>query len=142
VTSPDGHRVTSLVERLSSALQTGPALRLAVLFGSRATGRERADSDVDIGILPEDGELDLGRELELAAKLSSAAGVEVDLVRLDKDDPLLGREVALHGLCLFEAAPGAFATYRAVAMSRWIDFDETMAPHRAHFLRRVASTVA
>jgi hypothetical protein len=63
---------------------------------------------------------------------------EVDLFRLDGDDPLLGREVATHGICLFEAEAGAFAAYRASAASRWIEFDETIAPHRNAFLRRLA----
>jgi hypothetical protein len=78
-------------------------------------------------------------ELALAAALSEAAGAEVDLVRLDVDAPQLGAEVARTGLCLFEAAPGTFAAFRAEAIARWIDFEETMAPHRAVFLRRLAA---
>jgi predicted RNA polymerase sigma factor len=61
---------------------------------------------------------------------------EVDLVRLG-EAPLLDAEVARDGVCLTEAAPGVFAAFRADAMSRWIDFDETLAPHRARFLQRV-----
>jgi predicted nucleotidyltransferase len=128
----------ALRERLVRALASGPALRLAVLFGSRATGRARADSDFDVGIVPVDAALPLNRELALAASLSGAVSAEVDVVRLDDDAPLLGAEVARSGVCLFEAAPGAFAAYRADAMSRWIDFEETIAPHRATFLRRLA----
>jgi predicted nucleotidyltransferase len=112
---------------------------LAVLFGSRATGRARTASDFDIAILPVDPELSLHDELALAASLSAAASAEVDLVRLDDDAPLLGAEVARTGVCLLEAAPGTFAAYRASAMSRWIDFDATIAPHRARFLRRLAA---
>jgi predicted nucleotidyltransferase len=37
-------------DRLRAALAGGPPLRLAVLFGSRATGRARAGSDFDVGI--------------------------------------------------------------------------------------------
>jgi len=130
----------ALVDRLRLALEGGPALRLAVLFGSRARGSARARSDVDVGILPVDPQLRLTAELELAARLSGAVGVEVDVVRLDEASPLLGREIARDGVALFEDAPGAFAAYRADAMSRWIDFDEIVAPHRARFLRHLAST--
>jgi len=125
---------------LRRALAGGPPLVLAVLFGSRATGRASARSDVDIGIVPIDPGLPLAAELRLAADLSGAARAEVDLVRLDRDDPLTGREVALHGVCLFEAAPGLFAAYRARAMSDWIDFDETIGPHRDRFVRRLAGS--
>jgi hypothetical protein len=128
----------ALHERLRVPLRDGPPLRLAVLFGSRAKGGAKTGSDVDIGIVPGDPALALREELALAAALSAAAGEEVDLVRLDRDDLLLGREIAQTGACLFEAAPGVFSAYRATAMSRWIDFEETLAPHRANFLRRLA----
>jgi predicted nucleotidyltransferase len=127
-------------ERLRSALEAGPRLRLAVLFGSRATGVARVGSDYDIGVLPVDPDLSLHEELLLASALSAAVGAEVDVVRLDGDAPQLGAEVARHGVCLLEATPGSFAAYRAGAISRWIDFEEAIAPHRAHFLRRLAQS--
>jgi len=123
-------------------IRIGPPLRLAVLFGSRATGSATPGSDVDVGILPRDASRPLHEELALAAAISQAAGAEADLVRLDRDDPLLGREVAQTGLCVYESEPGAFAAYRATAMSCWIDFNETFAPHQARFLRSLARTVA
>lgn len=113
-------------------------MRLAVLFGSRAVGKARSDSDFDVGIIPIDPELALSDELALAAGLSGVMGTEVDVVRLDRDDVFLGREVARVGVCLFEVEPGVFSAYRATAMSHWIDFDETIAPHRELFLRRIA----
>ena len=91
-----------------------------------------------MGIVPVDPDLALSEELALASSLSGAVSAEVDLVRLDQDNPLLGAEVARSGVCLFEEAPGTFAGYRANAMSTWIDFEWTMAPHRAQFLRRLA----
>lgn len=119
------------------ALAHGPPLRLAALFGSHATGRAGSASDFDVGIFPVDPQLSLHDELTLAASLSAAVSTEVDLVRLD-DEPLLGAEVARTGICLLEAAPGVFAAYRADAISRWLDFEGTVAPHRARFLRRLA----
>jgi hypothetical protein len=40
---------------------------------------------------------------------------------------------------LFEEAPGLFTAYRARALSTWLDFDETIAPHRERFLKKLAS---
>jgi uncharacterized protein len=128
----------ALLAALRRVLAEGPPLALAVLFGSRATGRATPRSDVDIGIIPADPALSLADELLLTSDLSGATGTEVDLVRLDREDPLTGRAVALDGVCLFEAAPGLFAAYRARAVSHWIDFEETIAPHRDRFLRRLA----
>ena len=128
----------TLLESLRATLKAGPSLRLAILFGSRATGRAREGSDFDVGIVPVDPGLPLGQELALAAALSAAVASEVDVVRLDGDCPLLAAEAAREGVCLLEAAPGVFAAFRADAMSRWIDFEDTIAPHRARFLRRLA----
>jgi uncharacterized protein len=130
----------AVLARLGAALAESSLVDLAVLFGSRARGTARTSSDYDIGVLPRAANILLKAELELAARLSSLAEAEVELVRLDGDDPLLGREVAVHGICLFEAEPGRFAAYRAAAASRWIDFDETIAPYRHAFLRRLAGT--
>jgi predicted nucleotidyltransferase len=129
----------ALRARLGAALAEGPPLRLAVLFGSRATGRARAGSDVDVGIIPVDAALSLHDELALASALSALSKTEVDIVRLDDTAPLLGAEIARDGVCLFEESPGVFAAFRAQAISRWIEFDDTIAPHRARFLRRLSS---
>jgi uncharacterized protein len=137
---PDTLVIVSSREITLSVLREALAnadVRLAILFGSQATGRARSDSDFDIGIVPF-GEMSIASELALASQLSGLVSAEVDLVRLDRDNPLLGREVAQTGICLHEAIPGQFAAFRARAMSEWIDFDTTMAPHRAHKLKRWA----
>ena len=127
-----------LISRLRSAIAAGPPLRLVVLFGSRARGTAREESDADVAIFPE-GVLSLEAELKLAAALSGASRLEVDLVRLDRADPLLAREAARTGIAVFEARPGEFSAFRANAISAWLDFDETIAPHRARFLARIAA---
>jgi predicted nucleotidyltransferase len=129
--------VDDVIAKLRAALVAGPRLRLAVLFGSQATGRARAESDVDVGIIPS-APMSLAEELALAATLSKAVGAQVDLVRLDRDEPLVGREAALHGKPIFEERAGVFAAFRADAVSAWIDFDETVSPHRRRFLERLA----
>jgi predicted nucleotidyltransferase len=88
------------IERLRVHFAGCPGIRLAVLFGSRASGAPRPASDYDIGILPRDPELSLSDELRLGSALSALVAREVDLVRLDRDDPLLGHEVAMVGILL------------------------------------------
>lgn len=127
-----------LLQRLRGALGKGPPLRLAVLFGSRARGGERPDSDVDVGIVPLDPGVPLQAELNLQRQLSEAAQLEVDLVRLDGEDLLLAREAAVHGVAIYESQAGAFARFRANAVSAWLDFETSLAPARARWLSRVA----
>ena len=66
------------VARLRQELRTEPSVRLAVLFGSSARGREHRRSDVDLLV-----ELDApsrDRLARLEERLSSAAGRNVQLV--------------------------------------------------------------
>jgi len=45
----------------------------------------------------------------------------VDLANVHHAFPLLLREVALHGLPLYEATPGAFAGLQLAALGRYMD---------------------
>ena len=104
------------------AIGTGPPLRLAVIFGSVARGTARADSDVDIGIVPVDIDLSLHDETRLQLSLEAALGRPVDLVRLDRASSLLLGECARDGKLLFEAKPGDFVIFRARATGEWLEF--------------------
>jgi predicted nucleotidyltransferase len=76
-------------------------IRLAILFGSPATGRASSGSDFDVGVLAS-LEVPLAAELELASRISAVTRTEVDIVRLDSAEPLVAREVALHGVLIHE----------------------------------------
>ena len=123
----------SVVESLRKALDGRKDVRLALLFGSRARGRARPDSDADVAVLGKD--LDL---LELAADLSEAAGVEVDVVSLkDPGFPLLNA-LLQDSIVLHEGERGAAAAWRSRA---WLEA-ETDRPWfermRDSFLRHLA----
>ena len=91
---------TAIQAKLREILQHGPPLRLAILFGSRARGNARPDSDVDIAILPADPAFSLSQELALAGELEQAVGAPVDLVRLDQARPALRWRVARDAVVL------------------------------------------
>ena len=89
-----------LLERLRQALARGPKLRLAILFGSRARGGARPDSDVDIAILPASSDLSLMNENRLGAELERAAGAPVDMIRIDEAPAALRWRIARDGVVL------------------------------------------
>lgn len=66
------------------------------LFGSKAAGRERPDSDLDLACLfrdrPEPEEL-----LEIRAEAEALVGRPVDVVDLDEASPILAWQVLKHG---------------------------------------------
>lgn len=122
-----------VVVALRKALRGRKDVRLALLFGSRARGRARPDSDADVAVLGRD--LDL---LSLASDLSHAAGVEVDIVNLkDPGFPLLN-VLLRDGIVLHEGERGSAASWRSRA---WLEA-ETDRPGfermRDSFLRHMA----
>src|SRR5919107_1423503 len=122
-----------VIEALREALCGRKDVRLALLFGSRARGRARPDSDADVAVLGKS--LDL---LRLASDLSDAAGVEVDVVSLEDPGYPLLNVVLRDGLLLHEGERGVAAAWRARA---WLQA-ETDRPWfermRDAFLRRLA----
>ena len=100
-----------IVEALRKALRGREDVRLALLFGSRARGRARPDSDADVAVLGKDLNL-----LKLAADLSHAAGVEVDVVSLaDPGYPLLNA-LLRDSIVLHEGERHAASAWRSRAL--------------------------
>ncbi|RLB51743.1 MAG: hypothetical protein DRJ42_16290 [Deltaproteobacteria bacterium] len=83
-------------------------VRLALLFGSRAKGRAREGSDVDLAV-------DAPRAMlgAIGAKVSAAVGAEVDVVRLSEASIPLLRELIRDSLVVHEGTAGAGALWRS-----------------------------
>ena len=87
-------------DSIRRVLLEGPPLQLAILFGSRARGGARSDSDLDLAILPVDPALTLRQENGLVAALEHVTGLRVDLVRLERAAPALRWRIARDGIVL------------------------------------------
>jgi predicted nucleotidyltransferase len=127
-----------LLNRLQQTLASGPPIGLAVLFGSSAAGRTRADSDVDVAIQPR-RPLTHSELQALTSALAHAASADVDLVELDSVSTLLRWQIATHGIPLVERTPGDFARFRARAAAEYIDFAPALAHHGEVFRRRLVA---
>jgi predicted nucleotidyltransferase len=99
-----------VIESLRRVLSDRKEVRLALLFGSRARGRSRVDSDADVAVLGKD--LDL---LTLASDLSHAARVEVDVVSLEDPGYPMLNAILRDGILLHEGEHGAAAIWRSRA---------------------------
>jgi predicted nucleotidyltransferase len=98
-------------------MRTEPNVRLAVLFGSVATGRESADSDVDLLVVLRDpGAATVAAR---AQRLSDRLDREVQLVRTEEAErsPVLMADVLAQGRVLVDR-DGAWVRLKA-AESRW-----------------------
>ncbi len=108
------------------------------MFGSAARGAERADSDVDVGIIPADADVSLADELRLQAALSAACGAEVDLVRLDRASTLLRWQAARDGVAIVAHPPVEFSRFRARAAADHAELRIVRDPAAEQFRRRLA----
>lgn len=104
---------TVFEEQLRDSVTGIPNLAILVLFGSRARGCERPDSDLDIAILPaadapDEASTRLHLQLEVIKALADLApDGRVDTVFLDEAPAALRQKVMEHGrmiLCRDEAA--------------------------------------
>jgi len=86
----------NLTRAILAVFNTQPGIRLAILFGSLAVGRERADSDLDLAV-DAGHRLTAGEKLALVTELAERTSRPVDLVDLHAvGEPLLG-QVLRHG---------------------------------------------
>jgi len=85
---------------LLDVLTRFPALVLALVFGSVAQGRQRADSDLDIAVAA-DRALTAAEKMDIIAALAERTGRPIDLIDLKMvAEPLLG-QIVRHGRRLF-----------------------------------------
>jgi predicted nucleotidyltransferase len=101
----------TVVDRLGEVLAAEDDVRLAYLFGSRARGGARPDSDYDIGVLIDRAAAggDRGAIVRrLAGRLGRVvSSTLIDLVVLNDAPPLLRHRVLRDGIVVFQRSPEA-----------------------------------
>jgi predicted nucleotidyltransferase len=130
----------ALKSRLSATLAADGRVRLAVLFGSVASGKVHARSDIDIAFVPMRSDLSLDEELKLQVDLSRASGRIVDLVRLDRASTLVRWQALRAGILLFESSPFEFTRATAAAAIEYFDFAPALEAAAARYRRTIANT--
>lgn len=91
--------------RIKEALHAEPGLRLAILYGSAATGTMRPDSDVDIALLfnqPMNAE----QKMSLMSRLENTLQRDVDLIDLFDLNGTILKQVVRKGRVLIQTKPG------------------------------------
>jgi predicted nucleotidyltransferase len=109
------------IERLAQVFARHPEVLAVYLFGSHAEGRQRLDSDIDLGILP--ATLDARKhKLDLLADLVQAGFENVDLVYLDTHDVVVKHQaVRLNHVIYHTPAFDRGGTYSRI-VREYLDF--------------------
>ncbi|SIQ41150.1 Predicted nucleotidyltransferase [Alkalispirochaeta americana] len=125
----DSHNTQAMHQKIRDAvtaeLATDQRILAIYLLGSAASGRLRADSDIDIAIMTQPGihisELD---RAQIAAALSYRLGRQVDLGMLSSRNLVYANEVLHTGIQLYSRDPGAAALYAANLLGLYLEFNE------------------
>jgi len=119
----------TLIEQLRQLLARQDDIRLSIVFGSLAAGRQTAESDLDIAVLT-DGPLTTRRKMALIDALAQVSERPIDLIDLSKaGEPLLG-EVLQHG----QRLTGADSTWATLVTQHLFDAADFL-PYRNRMLR-------
>ena len=97
-----------IVRRSREFLRSVTGLRLAIVYGSVATGGLRPDSDVDIAVLF-DQPLSAERKVDLAGELAQRLSRQVDLTDLMSLSGTILRQILCKGEVLVKADTSSFA---------------------------------
>lgn len=114
----------SLDEAILRAVESIPGISVLVLFGSRARGDHRPDSDLDVAVLPESRDPKDRRHLlsSIAVALADlASDGRVDVVFLDQADDVIRQRVMEHGRVLLNRNPEAWKELRVRTMREYGD---------------------
>jgi uncharacterized protein len=123
-----------IVEELQRALVGRPEVRLSLLFGSRARGRETPGSDLDLAVSAEP--LD---RLTLIHDLSAALGLSVDVIDLDRAGYFLLEALLRDGVVVYERDRHAAAEWRTRAILEVETDRPNFERMRDAFLRKTAA---
>jgi predicted nucleotidyltransferase len=97
-------------------------LDLVVMFGSRARGEPRGDSDTDIAVRSS-RELSRDEELTIAAELDKVYP-NVDLCDIRKASPLLLGAIGNDAKLVYQARESLFKEFKIFAWNQYMDFKE------------------
>ena len=121
-----------------------PEIAAAYLFGSRARGDARPDSDLDVGLVlrrrGETAELHHRWLRDLAGRLEALCpGSRVDVVLLEPQGPIFAHRVLCEGVRAYEADRVRRVDFESDTISRALDLlpaHERLARERIHGFRR------
>lgn len=112
-----------MLEALRRALDVEADVAYALVFGSRARGHERPESDVDVAIeLRPGAPRDIHALGRLLARLESAVGVRVDVVLLDEAPSSVAYRAFRDGQVVVERDRAALAARKARVILEYLDF--------------------
>lgn len=125
--------MSDLGSRIAAVLAARPErIAAAWLFGSRAAGRARADSDVDVAVLMRDDPPSTleGMSFDIAAALEDQLEIPVDLVVLNRAPVELVHFVLGGGELVYETDAARRVAFEVRARAEYFDLKPILDEYR------------
>ena len=113
-----------------------PDIEAVYLFGSTATAKTHAESDLDIAILPKSSAL-RPQKLALFTALAQHGFDHVDIVFLDTEDIVLKFEAVRHNKLIYQTDDFDHGSYYSKIVRQHADFAPFLRVQRAAYKRRM-----
>jgi predicted nucleotidyltransferase len=137
-------RLTPNLESLIATLRADARIAAAILFGSAAAGRLRADSDVDVAVMYADAKARDSFERDLLmmlGRLGAAAGRDVHLIDLERVDCALRRKIFASGSTLFDRTNGRRRDLAVQTLLEYFDWEYARRVIDESHRRRLGSAI-
>lgn len=122
--------------RLHEVFRCYPAIRAVYLFGSVAEGHARADSDLDLAVVPRDCSL-REKRLDILTDLARNGFCDVDLVFLDVQDVVLRYEAVRQNQVIYQAEDFDRGEMYSRVVREYLDFEPYLRIQREAYKRRL-----
>ncbi|MEC9489301.1 MAG: nucleotidyltransferase domain-containing protein [Halanaerobium sp.] len=125
-----------LVAKTQKALAKFSAVQAVYLYGSYAEERANKYSDLDLGVLLDDGYNQMVK-LDILTSLSNKNFTNVDLVILNQAPPLLRYEIVKNNQLIYARDDFDAAGYFSLVIRKYFDFRPYLEIHRKYLKERI-----
>lgn len=123
------------LDEIAALARAEPALRLLLLYGSRARGDAHELSDWDFGFIADPGFDELALEQRIASHLAS----EIQLVDLDRASGVLRYQAARDGRVVHDRDGDGYERFWLAAVTFWCDAESILRAGHDATLARLGS---
>ena len=115
-----------------------PGILAVYLFGSTATGKRHAESDLDLAVVPADASVRKQR-LDMLSELARSGFDHVDLVFLDTNDIVLKFEAVRANRLIYQTSEFDPGSYYSKIVRQYFDFEPYLRVQRQAYKQRILS---
>lgn len=121
---------------LPDIFQKYPGVQAVYLFGSGASGRLHAESDLDLAVYSDNPAV-RARRLDILTELTRRGFNNVDLVFLDKNDIVLRFEAVRQNRLVYRAQDFDAGSFFSLVIRQYFDFAPYLKTQREAYKRRI-----